>query len=85
VQVLLQEQTQERASAADVERREYMVAFGMPHEQNAANAILDAIDEADKLIGDLVVPPVGDGFLDPSVTGPLTEELTTYNETYDCD
>jgi hypothetical protein len=62
-----------------------ILSFGLPHDQNAAQAILDAIAAADALIGDLVVPPVGNGFLKPSDTSDLTETLTTYNETYDCD
>lgn len=38
-----------------------------------------AISSADGLIGSLVVPPVGSGFLDPSSTSSLTAELDTYN------
>jgi len=39
----------------------------------------DAIDDADDLIGDLVVPPIGDGYLAPSETSALTEELDEFN------
>jgi hypothetical protein len=46
---------------------------------------LDTIADADALIGDLVVPPVGSGFLEPSETSALNDELTVYNEKYDCD
>lgn len=51
------------------------VANGAPLPQ----AIADAIDEADAMIADLVVPPVGDGFLFPSVTSALVGVLTDYN------
>jgi hypothetical protein len=39
-----------------------------------------AIAAADSLIGGLVVPPVGSGFLSPSTTSALTDTLATYNE-----
>ena len=39
-----------------------------------------AIADADALIGGLIIPPVGNGFLKPSVTSSLTEALTDYNE-----
>ncbi len=42
--------------------------------------VQDAIAAADALIGSLVVPPVGSGFLKPSVTSELTTTLTNYNE-----
>ncbi len=38
-----------------------------------------AIADADALIGALVVPPVGGGWLDPSVTSSLTQALDDYN------
>lgn len=38
-----------------------------------------AIAAADALIGSLVVPPVGAGFLDPSLTSALTQTLDDYN------
>jgi len=37
------------------------------------------IADADALIDGLVVPPIGAGFLDPSVASPLTDDLDTYN------
>ena len=37
------------------------------------------IADADALIDGLVVPPIGGGFLDPSVASPLTDDLDTYN------
>jgi hypothetical protein len=40
----------------------------------------DAIDAANDLIGDLVVPPVGTGFLSPDITAPLVAVLTAYNQ-----
>jgi hypothetical protein len=39
-----------------------------------------AIAAADALIGTLVVPPVGTGYLHPSLTGALTTTLAQYNE-----
>ena len=37
------------------------------------------IDDADVLIGSLVVPPVGSGFLDPAVTSSLIMALDAFN------
>jgi hypothetical protein len=45
-----------------------------------ATAVAQAISDADALIGALVVPPIGAGFLAPSVTGALITALTNYNE-----
>jgi hypothetical protein len=42
--------------------------------------IAQAITDADTLIGALVIPPVGTGFLAPATTSPLNEALTNYNE-----
>jgi hypothetical protein len=53
---------------------------------NIANgaATTDAVDAAiaaaDALIGNLVIPPVGSGFLAPSLTSALTGTLASYNE-----
>ncbi|HKH63346.1 MAG TPA: hypothetical protein VKA49_21035 [Flavitalea sp.] len=45
------------------------------------SAIAATIAAADALIGDLVVPPVGGGFLNPFITPPhLTIALMSYNE-----
>jgi hypothetical protein len=44
------------------------------------SSIAGAIAAADVLIGGLVIPPVGSGFLAPSATGALTTALTNYNE-----
>ena len=41
--------------------------------------VQDAIDAADALIGGLVVPPVGAGYLDPATASPLTEYLDQFN------
>jgi len=43
-------------------------------------AVAAAIAAADTLIGSLVVPPVGSGYLDTSVTSGLTTTLASYNE-----
>ena len=53
---------------------------------NAANGafvptgVATAIADADTLIGALVVPPVGSGYLAPSATSALTTTLDTYNK-----
>jgi hypothetical protein len=52
---------------------------------NVANGASDSavaafISAADTLIGALVVPPVGGGFLAPSATSSLTDSLASYNE-----
>ena len=46
---------------------------------NPGAAVLAAIASADALIGGLVAPPVGAGWLHPSLTGALTQTLDTYN------
>ena len=43
-------------------------------------AIKSSIDAADALIGNLLIPPVGSGFLSPSTTSALSTALTNYNE-----
>jgi len=42
-------------------------------------AAQDAIDDANALIGSLVVPPIGSGELDPDDTSSLTQTLDDYN------
>src|SRR5206468_2504671 len=42
-------------------------------------AVASAIASADALIGALVVPPIGSGFLKPSATSALTDALDAYN------
>jgi hypothetical protein len=44
-----------------------------------AAPIAATITAADAMIGGLVVPPVGSGFLNPAATDPLTEQLDKYN------
>lgn len=44
------------------------------------SVVADAIANADKAIGDLVVPPIGGGYLAPSTTSFLVTVLTAYNE-----
>jgi len=39
-----------------------------------------AIADADAMIGGLVIPPIGGGYLPTSQTSDLTETLTEYNE-----
>jgi hypothetical protein len=46
---------------------------------NPGSAVLAAIASADALIGALVAPPVGAGWLHPSLTGALTQTLDNYN------
>jgi hypothetical protein len=43
------------------------------------SAAQQAIDDANALIGGLVVPPVGGGYLDPADTSALTQTLDDYN------
>jgi hypothetical protein len=43
-------------------------------------AVAGSIAGADAIIGDLVIPPVGSGFLAPSATSALTNALADYNE-----
>jgi hypothetical protein len=45
-----------------------------------STAIAQAISDADALIGSLIVPPVGSGFLAPGATSTLVQALTAYNE-----
>ena len=44
----------------------------------AATAL--CVADADALIGDLIVPPIGTDFLDPTATSALTSCLTNYND-----
>jgi hypothetical protein len=44
------------------------------------SAAQQAVTDADNMIGALVVPPIGNGYLAPAQTGDLTETLTEYNE-----
>ena len=44
------------------------------------SAVQQAVTDADNMIGALVVPPIGSGYLPPGQTGDLTETLTEYNE-----
>jgi hypothetical protein len=44
------------------------------------SCIQDAIAEADALIGDLVIPPIGDGYLSPRDVGSLAGILGQFNE-----
>jgi len=46
--------------------------------------IAGVIPAADALIGNLLVPPIGGGFLDPSVTGTLTSALDDWITANDC-
>jgi hypothetical protein len=44
------------------------------------SAVQQAVSDADNMVGALVVPPIGNGYLLPAQTGDLTETLTEYNE-----
>ena len=44
------------------------------------SAVQQAVTDADNMIGALVVPPIGNGYLPPAQTGDLAETLTEYNE-----
>jgi hypothetical protein len=45
-----------------------------------SSAVQQAVTDADNMIGALVVPPIGNGYLAPVQTGDLAETLTDYNE-----
>lgn len=45
-----------------------------------ASCVVETLANLDALIGDLVVPPVGTGYLMPSVTSSYVNTLTQYNE-----
>ena len=47
--------------------------------------IQDTVDNADNLIGSLLVPPIGSGSIDPSVTSSLTQALDDFNNGVDGD
>lgn len=60
----------------------YQLIAAKLNEANGASApaaVGAAINSADLLIGDLLIPPVGDDWLDPAVTGGLTAILDAYN------
>jgi hypothetical protein len=40
----------------------------------------DAVDAADALIANRVIPPIGSGFLRPGLTSSLVDQLTAFNE-----
>ncbi len=44
------------------------------------SAIQQTMTDADNMVGALVVPPIGNGYLAPGQTGDLVETLTQYNE-----
>src|SRR5207244_3277244 len=48
------------------------------------SCIQQTIADADALIGDLVVPPVGDGYLAPRDVNALADTLDQYNEGFLC-
>ena len=43
-------------------------------------AVQQFVINADNMIGGLIVPPVGTGYLSPNQTSALTDTLTEYNE-----
>ena len=49
-----------------------------------SGTLTDLETQADVLIGDLVIPPIGDGYLPPSATSALTTLLDSYNQANDC-
>jgi hypothetical protein len=51
------------------------IANGAPDDDIAVT-----IGNADALIGGLIVPPIGEGYLPPGQTSEMTETLTQYNE-----
>jgi len=58
-----------------------LIAAKLNIANGAAGAdVAQCISAADAIIGGLVIPPVGSGFLAPSATSDLTKCLTNYNE-----
>jgi hypothetical protein len=53
--------------------------YGALPPQPFASQVTQAVLAANTLIGNLVIPPIGTGFLSPSVTGDLTNQLDAYN------
>jgi hypothetical protein len=49
-----------------------------------ASCIQQTLAAVDALIGDLVIPPVGNGFLTPRETSGYVNTLTQYNEGFLC-
>lgn len=49
-----------------------------------ASCVAQTLANLDALIGDLVIPPVGTGYLMPSVTSSYVNTLTQYNEGFLC-
>ena len=43
-------------------------------------AVQQSVISADSMIGGLIVPPIGNGYLSPSQTSELTDTLTEYND-----
>jgi hypothetical protein len=43
-------------------------------------AVQQTVIDADSMIGGLIVPPIGNGYLSPGQTSNVTETLTEYNE-----
>jgi len=43
-------------------------------------AVQQSVIAADSMIGGLIVPPIGNGYLSPAQTSELTDTLTEYNE-----
>ena len=43
-------------------------------------AVQQSVIDADGMIGGLIVPPIGNGYLSPAQTSELTDTLTEYNE-----
>jgi hypothetical protein len=58
-----------------------LIAARLNHASGAPlpQEVQEAMAAADSMIGGLVVPPIGDGSLDPDDTGPVTDMLDEYN------
>lgn len=62
------------------------VALNEAAGYSTPSEVAEVIDQADALIGALVVPPVGQGWLHPSLTSELVMALDDYNEgAYPCE
>lgn len=56
-----------------------LIAAKLNVASGSTNAVSAAIEDADELIGGLVVPPVGTGYLATSTTASLAQALDDYN------
>src|SRR5687767_12302346 len=61
-----------------------LIAAKLNVANGGATTISGAIADADALIGGLVVPPIGSGYIVPKTASPLVGRLDGYNNTGEC-